>query len=151
MDAGLSHGAEIDVQAPALIPDDYLPDVHSRLLMYKRIASADSHESLRELQVEMIDRFGLLPEPVKTLFLLMELKLKATPLGIRKIELGEAGGRVTFVEKPNIDPMRVIRLIQTRPERYKLDGKERLKLVRTLPDVASRIRAAEELLKTLVA
>ncbi|MCU0836579.1 MAG: transcription-repair coupling factor, partial [Chromatiaceae bacterium] len=96
LDRPLDHGAEIDLQLPALLPDDYLPDVHSRLVMYKRIASAASAEELRELQVEMIDRFGLLPEPSKNLFAITELKLKAQPFGIRKIEAGPAGGRILF-------------------------------------------------------
>jgi transcription-repair coupling factor (superfamily II helicase) len=68
LDRPLDHGPEIDVQSPALIPDDYLPDVHSRLILYKRIASARDEGELRELQVEMIDRFGLLPTAVKTCF-----------------------------------------------------------------------------------
>ncbi|MBS1236524.1 MAG: transcription-repair coupling factor, partial [Proteobacteria bacterium] len=88
LDRPLDHGPEIDLRVPALIPADYLPDVHARLILYKRIAGAASTEELRELQVEMIDRFGLLPEPVKSLFSVTELKIKATPLGVRKIEAG---------------------------------------------------------------
>jgi hypothetical protein len=68
LDRPLDHGPEIDLQSPALIPDDYLPDVHSRLILYKRIASARDEGELRELQVEMIDRFGLLPSRSKTYF-----------------------------------------------------------------------------------
>jgi transcription-repair coupling factor (superfamily II helicase) len=145
----LSHGAEIDLQAPALIPDDYLPDVHTRLTMYKRIASAQSEEELRELQVEMIDRFGLLPEQTKNLFRITELKLRASPLGIRKIELGKLGGRFIFEEQPNIDPMKIIRLIQVKPKLYKLDGQERLKVTCNLPDFTKRVEAVEELLSAL--
>ncbi len=149
LDKPLYHGAEIDLHTPALIPDDYLPDVHSRLIMYKRIASAGSDEELRELQVEMIDRFGLLPEPVKTLFRLTELRLRASPLGIAKVEMGLAGGRVTFIPEPNIDPMKIISLIQSKAAVYKLDGKERLKIVKALPDADSRVRVVEELLREL--
>ena len=76
------HGAEVELHIPALIPDDYLPDVHTRLTLYKRIASATNTEALRELQVEMIDRFGLLPDQVKHLYAVAELKLAATALGI---------------------------------------------------------------------
>jgi transcription-repair coupling factor (superfamily II helicase) len=151
LDQPADHATEIDLQVPALIPDDYLPDVHARLIMYKRIASARSEEELRELQVEMIDRFGLLPDPTKNLFRITELKLKATPLGIRKIELGPQGGRLTFAERPNIDPMKVIKLIQTRPANYKLDGKERLKVVQNLPDFAARVTAIEQLLTRFTA
>ena len=99
------HEAEVELHLPALIPDDYLPDVHTRLTLYKRIASARDADALRELQVEMVDRFGLLPEPVKQLFDVTALKLRATPMGIRKLEFGPAGGRVLFREKPEIDPM----------------------------------------------
>jgi transcription-repair coupling factor (superfamily II helicase) len=151
LDQPADHATEIDLQVPALIPDDYLPDVHARLIMYKRIASARNEEELRELQVEMIDRFGLLPDPTKNLFRITELKLRATPLGIRKIELGLQGGRLTFTERPNIDPMKVIKLIQTRPANYKLDGKERLKVVQNLPDFAARVTAIEQLLTRFTA
>ncbi len=112
----LLHGTEVDLGVPALIPDDYLPDVHSRLQLYKRIANAGSIEELEELQVEMIDRFGLLPEPVTNLFTLTSLKLKATPYGITKIELGDKGGRISFNKEPDIDPMQLITLIQQNPK-----------------------------------
>src|SRR5690606_27721620 len=105
VDEPMDRGAEVELHAPALIPDDYLPDVHTRLTLYKRISSARESEDLRELQVEMIDRFGLLPDPAKHLFATAELKLQATALGIRKLDLGESGGRLQFVEKPSIDPM----------------------------------------------
>ncbi len=149
LDRPLEHGAEIDVRAPALIPEDYLPDVHMRLIMYKRIASARSLDELRELQVEMIDRFGLLPEATKTLFRITELKFRATAIGIRKIDLGEHGGQVVFNEKPSVDPGVVIRLIQNEPRTYKLLGTDRLRLTMELPDKEARIRALESLLETL--
>ncbi len=149
LDRPLDHGAEVDLGIPALIPDDYLPDVHTRLTLYKRVASAKDNEQLRELQVEMIDRFGLLPEQVKNLFQVTELKLRATPLGIRKIEMGPFGGRVIFKEKPDIDPMKIITLIQTQAKRYKLEGNEKLRIVREMPDGAARVGAVEELLKQL--
>jgi transcription-repair coupling factor (superfamily II helicase) len=142
----LLHGTEVDLGVPALIPDDYLPDVHSRLQLYKRIANATTLEELDELQVEIIDRFGLLPEPLKNLFALTALKLKATPFGIIKIELAEAGGRLTFTAEPDIEPMRLILLIQQRPGEFRLDGQQRLKITRTMPDLASRIALMEELL-----
>ncbi|MEN8259956.1 MAG: transcription-repair coupling factor, partial [Pseudomonadota bacterium] len=90
-------GPEVDLQCPALIPEDYLPDVHARLVLYKRIASAQNAEELYDLQVEMIDRFGLLPEATKTLFSSAELKQAADHLGIRKIECGASGGRIIFM------------------------------------------------------
>ena len=143
------HSAEIDLNAPALIPDDYLPDVHSRLLIYKRIANAGNSDELRELQVEMIDRFGLLPDQIKNLFAITSLKLQASPLGIKKIELGDKGGRFTFIPEPDIDPMKLITLIQTRPSEFKFDGQERLKIEKSLKDFASRENFVKELLAHL--
>ncbi len=147
LDKPLMHGTEIDLGVPALIPDDYLPDVHSRLQLYKRIANATTVDELDELQVEMIDRFGLLPQAAKNLFLVTELKLKATPLGITKIELGAQGGRLSFAPEPNIEPMKIIELIQTRPQEYKLDGQERLKIIASLADLDDRHDLIEKLLK----
>jgi transcription-repair coupling factor (superfamily II helicase) len=143
------HGAEVELHVPALIPDDYLPDVHTRLMLYKRIASAKSADALRELQVEMIDRFGLLPDQVKHLFASAELKLEANRRGIRRLELGERGGRVTFEAKPPIDPLNIIRLIQTQPRVFVMDGQDKLRLRMDLPDAASRLRAANDLLAAL--
>ncbi|MDS4041664.1 MAG: transcription-repair coupling factor [Candidatus Competibacter sp.] len=143
----LDHGPEIDLQSPALIPDDYLPDVHSRLILYKRIASARDEGELRELQVEMIDRFGLLPAPVKALFRVTELKLRATPLGVRKIEAGPKGGRLVFGPEPRIDPAKLVRLIQSQPKVYKLDGKDKLRFIRDLPDAEARAATVKELLE----
>jgi transcription-repair coupling factor (superfamily II helicase) len=143
------HETEVELHLPALIPDDYLPDVHTRLTLYKRIASARSHGDLRDLQVEMIDRFGLLPDSAKQLFAVATLKLMATPLGIRKLDLGAAGGRIVFREKPEIDPMTIINLIQRQPRIYKLDGQDKLKIIMDLPGATERVRAAQELLVTL--
>ena len=117
----------VELGAPALIPDDYLPDVHSRLILYKRIASAPTQQALDELRVEMIDRFGLLPEPTKNLFRVTRVKLIAQSLGVRKLDMNAKGGRMVFEKKPNIDPMKVIQLIQKRPWVFKLDGQDKLR------------------------
>ncbi|WP_424683227.1 transcription-repair coupling factor [Frateuria sp. YIM B11624] len=148
-DLSSEHETEVELHLPALIPDDYLPDVHTRLTLYKRIASAKNEDQLRDLQVEMIDRFGLLPEPTKTLFALSSLKLMATPLGIRKLDIGASNGRITFRDKPDVDPMALIRLIQGQPRVYKLDGQDKLKITLDLPGAAERIRAAQEVLVLL--
>ncbi len=116
----------VDLGMPALIPDDYLPDVHNRLIMYKRIASAKYADDLRELRVEMIDRFGLIPDPVKNLFEATRLKQIAQELGILKLDMGEEGGRILFNEKPNIDPMKIMQLIQKRPWEFKVKGQDKL-------------------------
>jgi transcription-repair coupling factor (superfamily II helicase) len=149
LDRPLDHGTEVDLGVPALIPDDYLPDVHARLMLYKRIASARDVDELRELQVEMIDRFGLLPDQTKNLFRITELKLKATPLGLRKIEVGAGGGRFIFNAKPNIEPMKIIALVQKQPKVYRLDGGDKLRMAQPLATADERFAAVEKLVATL--
>lgn len=150
LDAGEEvRGAEVELHVPALIPEDYLPDVHTRLTLYKRISSARDSDALRELQVEMIDRFGLLPDAAKNLFAIAELKLQASMLGIRKLDLGENGGRIVFESKPNIDPMAVIQLIQKQPNLYAMDGPDKLRVKHPLPLPEDRFNAARALLLTL--
>ncbi|HDS1302811.1 TPA: transcription-repair coupling factor, partial [Stenotrophomonas maltophilia] len=146
LDAGEEvRGAEVELHVPALIPEDYLPDVHTRLTLYKRISSARDSDALRELQVEMIDRFGLLPDAAKHLFAIAELKLKANTLGIRKLDLGENGGRIVFESKPNIDPMAVIQLIQKQPNLYAMEGPDKLRIKHPLPLPEDRFNAARAL------
>ena len=123
--------------------------MHTRLTLYKRISSARNADELRELQVEMIDRFGLLPDQVKHLFATTALKLVATPLGIRKLEIGPNGGRVIFRPKPSIEPLTVIRLIQSQPRVYALDGQDKLRFKMELAGATERLRAANDLLATL--
>jgi transcription-repair coupling factor (superfamily II helicase) len=143
------HDTEVELHVPALIPDDYLPDVHARLTLYKRIASARNADALRELQVEMIDRFGLLPDPVKNLFAVAAIKLGATAIGMKKFELGEKGGRILFKAAPNIEPLTVIKLIQAQPKVYSLDGQDKLRVRMELPGSAERLGAAQSLLRAL--
>jgi transcription-repair coupling factor (superfamily II helicase) len=149
LDISDRHFVEIDLHVPALIPADYLPDVHTRLVLYKRIAAAPDSESLRELQVEMIDRFGLLPEQVQTLFAVHELRFKAKALGIRKIDVFDQGGRLLFDKQPNIEPLTIIQLIQSQPSRYKLDGQDKLRFIADMPDAESRLTNLSALLEKL--
>jgi transcription-repair coupling factor (superfamily II helicase) len=150
LDRPLDHGAEIDLGVPALLPSDYLPDVHTRLVMYKRIASARDRDELREIQVEMIDRFGLLPDPAKNLLEITELKLRVQPYGIKKIEAGPSGGRILFGAAPNIDPTRLIQLIQSRPKEYKLDGGDKLRFFRDMAEPTQRLGQVESVVHALV-
>ncbi|MBL3527768.1 MAG: transcription-repair coupling factor [gamma proteobacterium endosymbiont of Lamellibrachia anaximandri] len=150
LDRPLDHGTEIELGITALLPEDYLPDVHSRLVLYKRIASAATHDELRELQVEMIDRFGLLPLTAKNLFAITELKLRAHPLGIRKIEAGPKGARMLFDSDPKIDPANLIRLIQTRPQMYKMDGGDKLRYIQDMPDPTERVNEIDVLIDRLI-
>lgn len=148
--ADLVHsGTEINMHAPALLPDDYLPDVHMRLILYKRIANAPTEIALQELREEIIDRFGLLPDPAKLLFTVTELKIKATPLGIRKIDAGPLGARIEFHRQPNVDPTVIIRLLQTAPQTYRLQGPAQLRILGDYPDAATRVDAVARLLEEL--
>ncbi len=143
-------GAEVELQATALISEDYLFDVHERLVLYKRIVNAQTAIDLRDLQIEMIDRFGLLPEPTKTLFSIAELKQQATLLGIKKIDVHSEGGRILFLPEPNIDLGQLISLIQSQPHIYKLDGQDKLRFVQKFENVAQKIGFVADLLKVLM-
>ena len=101
----LHSGAEIEMGVGALLPDDLVPDVHTRLVLYKRIASAPDADALRDLQVELIDRFGLLPDPARMLFRVGEIKLRAAGLNVRRIEAGPRGGHVLFGDQTPVDPL----------------------------------------------
>lgn len=139
---------EIELHIPALLPEDYLPDVHARLILYKRIASAANDADLESLREEIIDRFGTFDIPVHNLFRITTLKLAAARLGIKRIDVGRTGGVIEFSPQPDIDPGRVIKLIQANLG-YRLDGQERLRLRKELPDAASRFSELEQLLGRL--
>jgi len=149
LDLAADHRTEVELHVPALIPDGYLSDVHTRLVQYKRIASAPDAERLEELQVEMVDRFGILPEPLRNLFQIAGLRLRADALGIRRLELGAQGGRIQFRERPNVDPMTVLRMIKREPKVYALDGGDRVKVRLDLKGATERITCARDLLKAL--
>jgi len=142
-------GAEVELHIAALIPETYLGDVHSRLTLYKRIASAANEEALRELQVEMIDRFGLLPEPIKNLFQLSVLRQRAGSIGIKRLDLGERGGRIEFKEGAQADTGALLQLLQDQPGDYQLSGPAKL-LIKTAPESGQdRIQLARELIRKL--
>ncbi len=149
LDQPLGGGPEINLRVPALIPEDYLPDVHARLILYKRIANAADEDGLNELQVEMIDRFGLLPEPAKHLIRLTLLKLQAEKLGITKIDAGPQGGRIEFAADTPVDPMALIKLIQTQPKRYKFEGATVFKFQVPMERPEERFNTLEALLERL--
>ena len=142
-------GADVNLHAPALLPDSYLPDVHLRLVLYKRIASSQSADALHGLREEIIDRFGNLPEAGQLLFKAAEIKIRAERLGIRKIDAGAKGARVEFIDKPPIDPGAIIRLLHTDARRYRLDGPNRLRILGDFPEPNSRVQAITALLLTL--
>lgn len=145
----LNAGVEINLHVPALLPDDYVPDVHLRLILYKRIASTSSVEELRELQVELIDRFGLLPEPAKTLLRAAGIKLRAARIGIDKIDAADAGGYVQFRDDAAVDPMVVVQLVQNEGRRYRMRGAHKLQFTGQTEDLDARIAAIDTLLNKL--
>jgi len=142
-------GIEIELHLPALIPEDYLADVNARLTLYKRIASARGPEQLRELQVEMIDRFGLLPDAVKNLFEVAEIRQLATRLGVDRIDFGPQGGRIDFHTEASVDTSALVELIANRSDRFALDGPQRLRLLRGEPDNRDRIDKIKSLLSRI--
>lgn len=145
----LTIGAEIDLQLSAFIPEQYLPDVHTRLVLYKRIASAKHSKQLDDLKVEMIDRFGLLPLELKNLFQITNLKLKAEPIGVRKIEANASAGRITFVDKPNLDPTKIITLIKNNPKNYQIAGSDKLRFTFNMEKPETRLQIVDQILQTL--
>lgn len=149
LDEPRDRGAEINLHLAARIPDDYLPDVHERLMLYKRISACTDAEALRELKIELIDRFGLLPEPAQHLFELSELKLIGTQMGIKKFDLGERGGRIHFAANAKVDPAAIIKLVQMQPKWFGFEGGEKLRIKLEIPDGAERLKTAAELMQRL--
>jgi transcription-repair coupling factor (superfamily II helicase) len=142
--------SEIDFHVPALIPEHYIPDVHRRLIEYKRLASAHSQDAIRQHKMEMIDRFGVLPEPLLNLYRVTEIKSVTREMGIQKIDFGVQSGKIIFTEKPNIDPMKIIQLIQQKPLDYQFDGKQTLTINRLNEELSERFIQLHKLLNELV-
>lgn len=136
---------EINLNIPARFPDAYIPDVHMRLTMYKRIASATSVEQLEELQVETIDRFGLFSDAAKNLFSIAELKLKAAQCDIKSVEVGPSGALIKFVANPNINIDRLMQTIATRPLEFRFTGAETIQVTRDMIETEERFGMIEEL------
>lgn len=149
LDQPMHHGVDVDLHVPALIPETLIGDVHVRLTLYKRIASAKNNDELNELQVEIIDRFGLLPPGTKNLFAIAEIKLVAKALGIKKIDIGDKSGRIEFDKEPNIDLTKLIKLIQTQPKLYKLDSQQRLLFTILDNKIDAKIKLTQELFEKL--
>lgn len=142
-------GTEVNLGLPALIPADYMPDVHMRLVHYKRIASAADQDELRELQVEFIDRFGLLPEATRNLFIVTAMKLQAEQLGVQKIEAGAAGGYLKFASEPKIDTLELVKMVEHDADHFRLDGAHKLRFTWEADADESRFEALRVLLKRL--
>ncbi len=146
---------DVNLHVPALIPDDYLPDVHMRLIMYKRISNAATVEALDGLKIEVIDRFGLLPDPLRGLFRTTALKLAAGAIGIARIDVGNGGGRLEFAPDTCADALALVRLVQAEPGTYQLQGgarndsASRLRISRSLEEADKRFEFVEGLVERL--
>lgn len=149
LENSLRNVTEVNLNIPALIPADYLPDVHGRLVMYKRLASAENKDNLRDLQVEMIDRFGLLPEQTKNLFRVTEIKIQAQAMGIQKLEANSRGGFIEFSSDTKVDPFKIVTLVQSQPRVFKLDGANKLKFSVPMESTEDRLQHIQQLLQNL--
>ena len=138
LDQVMKTQTEVDLRVAALLPDDYIFDVSLRLSLYKRIASCKTKQALDDVQVELIDRFGLLPQPAKNLVHIAKLKLKAEKIGISRIDAGSAGGSIEFSSDTKIDPMFIIGLIQQQPKIYQMEGGNKLKFKQVTEDAKAR-------------
>jgi len=149
-DAPLSLTAEINLHIPALIPDEYLGDVHQRLLFYKRISNTDTHEKLDNIRMELIDRFGVPPQSVKHLFSVHQIRLKAEQLGITKIDINTQGGNIEFSPDTPVQAISIIQLMQKHPTYYRMEGGQRLKVMVQLEEQEKRIQFINDLLAKLL-
>ncbi len=146
--APLGVTTEINLHVPALLPPDYCSDVHERLVLYKRLANCDNDEELDRLREELIDRFGDLPGAARALVDSHRLRLAGKPLGIARIDASESAIQLQFVPKPPIDPMKIIKLIQTK-RNYKLAGPDRLRIEATTDNLAARVTLIKDIFKLL--
>ncbi|MFT5420912.1 MAG: transcription-repair coupling factor (superfamily II helicase) [Candidatus Endobugula sp.] len=140
---------DINLHIPALIPDDYLPDVHTRLIFYKRLSAIRDNKGFDELQIEMIDRFGLLPEPSKHLIRVTQLKLQAEALGIVKVDANPKRGLIEFSATPTVNPLTIVTLVQNQPQIYQLRGANQLLFHHDMKSAEERLVTVEELLTKL--
>ncbi len=149
LDAPFNLACEVNLHAPALLPSDYCADVHARLAIYKRLAHANGEDDIIQIQEEMIDRFGKLPEPTQTLLTTHRLRLAAQPLGIIKIDASETQAMLQFGAKTSVDPVRIIELVQ-RQRHIKLSGQDKLRVeikAQLIPARADAVRAVLRALK----
>lgn len=139
LDDALAGHTEIELRIPALLPEDYIADVNTRLSLYKRLAGCTTQDDIDEFQVECIDRFGLLPDAAKNLVQVAELKIKAEALGILKVDLSAQGGTIEFKETTKVDPGFIIQLVQTKPNTFKFEGSQKLRVVKHTETAEQRI------------
>ena len=148
LDAPLGITTEIKLHSPALLPESYCPDIHERLVLYKRLAVCETVQQINAIHEELVDRFGLPEQPVKTLIESHHLRLAAKELGIDAIDATSEAVTVTFGKHHQIDPTEIILLIQT-DKKYRLAGADKLKFTAQMEDVEMRIKTVKSVLKTL--
>ncbi len=151
LDEPLQKGTEVNLHFSAIIPDDYLPDVHTRLIMYKSIANCQNDEEIHNLKIEMIDRFGLLPPPINNLFEVTTIKLRAEKVGIEKIDVGTSSGKFIFSSKTSVDPMNLVKLVQSQPNIFKLEGSSTLRFKLGSETMEQRSQLINDILNELAA
>jgi transcription-repair coupling factor (superfamily II helicase) len=144
----LSATTDINLHAPALLPEDYCGDVHLRLSFYKKLATAKTSDHIDALLEEIVDRFGKLPGPAQTLFDVHRLRVLAKPLGVIKVDAAPRVITVSFKKDPPVDSKRIIDLIQ-RNRHIRLAGNEKLRVERELPGVEQRVAQVREILRAL--
>jgi transcription-repair coupling factor (superfamily II helicase) len=145
----LHHGPELDLHVPSLLPEQYLPDVHARLVLYKRISAVESVAELDDLMAETTDRFGALPEPARQLFRIARLRQTAARVGVERLDVGPAGGSVTFIDNPPVDTGALLLFVQRQGRTMRFDGPKKLRFTGTWEDGEQRCAAAESLLAGL--
>ncbi len=146
LDELLREQTEIELRLPALLPDNYIPDINTRLSMYKRIASVANLDELAEMKVELIDRFGILPDATKNLLSISEIKLAAASIKVKKIEAHDKGGFIEFYPNADINPVFLVQLLQSPSKKYSMDGPTKLKFTVPLADRRGRIKFIDDLL-----
>ena len=148
LDAPLGITTEIKLHSPALLPESYCPDIHERLVLYKRLAVCETVQQINAIHEELVDRFGLPEQPVKTLIESHHLRLAAKELGIDAIDATSESVTITFGKHHQIDPTEIILLIQS-DRKYRLAGADKLKFTAQMEDVEMRIKTVKSVLKTL--
>jgi transcription-repair coupling factor (superfamily II helicase) len=148
--APLSSTTEINLHVPALLPNDYCGDVHERLSIYKRLANCSAQDKIDDLQEEMIDRFGKLPDPAKALIETHRLRIAAKTIGIVKIDAHGEAAVLQFMPNPPLDPLRIIDLIQ-KNRQIKLNGQDKLRITASMPDLAARVAQIKTTIRSLTA
>jgi len=145
----LHHGPEIDLHVAAMLPEQFLPDVHARLVLYKRISGVELEADLDDLQAETVDRFGSLPEPARNLFRVARLRVGAARLGIERLDVGATGGSVTFSDSTPVDPGALILLVQKSARALRFDGPNKVRFSGNFAEPEEKFAAAQAQLDAL--